>query len=154
MGIDLHLSTCVDTQSPKYLEMAQRAHFPFSSVAPRLAVLSRKLDELRRARPPFSGAPWPPFSHASSASSVARSPSSVARACRPSTPPSRRSPSSVTCARRPSTPPSFPAVSLPVSLLPHLQFCVLKLCVWSKFRVLSIEFWLMIIMLLEEKVTR
>jgi hypothetical protein len=24
MGIDLHLSTCVDTQSPKYLEMAQR----------------------------------------------------------------------------------------------------------------------------------
>jgi hypothetical protein len=23
MGIDLHLSTCVDTQSPKYLEMAQ-----------------------------------------------------------------------------------------------------------------------------------
>jgi hypothetical protein len=24
MSIDLHLSTCVDTQSPKYLEMAQR----------------------------------------------------------------------------------------------------------------------------------
>jgi hypothetical protein len=24
MGIDSHLSTCVDTQSPKYLEMAQR----------------------------------------------------------------------------------------------------------------------------------
>jgi hypothetical protein len=24
MGIDLYLSTCVDTQSPKYLEMAQR----------------------------------------------------------------------------------------------------------------------------------
>jgi hypothetical protein len=24
MGIDLHLSTCVGTQSPKYLEMAQR----------------------------------------------------------------------------------------------------------------------------------
>jgi hypothetical protein len=23
MGIDLHLSTCVGTQSPKYLEMAQ-----------------------------------------------------------------------------------------------------------------------------------
>jgi hypothetical protein len=23
MGIDSHLSTCVDTQSPKYLEMAQ-----------------------------------------------------------------------------------------------------------------------------------
>jgi hypothetical protein len=23
MGIDLHLSTCVDTQSPKYLEMVQ-----------------------------------------------------------------------------------------------------------------------------------
>jgi hypothetical protein len=23
MGIDLHLNTCVDTQSPKYLEMAQ-----------------------------------------------------------------------------------------------------------------------------------
>ena len=27
MGIDSHLSTCVDTQSPKYLE---RAHFPFN----------------------------------------------------------------------------------------------------------------------------
>jgi hypothetical protein len=24
MGIDSHLNTCVDTQSPKYLEMAQK----------------------------------------------------------------------------------------------------------------------------------
>jgi hypothetical protein len=30
MGIDSHLSTCVDTQSPKYLEMAQR-HISLSS---------------------------------------------------------------------------------------------------------------------------
>jgi hypothetical protein len=30
MGIDLHLSTCVDTQSPKYLEMAQ-GHISLSS---------------------------------------------------------------------------------------------------------------------------
>jgi hypothetical protein len=42
-------------------------------------------------------------------------PSSVARARRPSTP------SSVALARRPSTTPSFPAVSLPVSLLPPLS---------------------------------
>jgi hypothetical protein len=31
MGIDLHLSTCVGTQSPKYLEMAQGT-FPFQLV--------------------------------------------------------------------------------------------------------------------------
>jgi hypothetical protein len=30
MGIDSHLSTCVDTQSPKYLEMAQ-GHISLSS---------------------------------------------------------------------------------------------------------------------------
>jgi hypothetical protein len=30
MGIDLYLSTCVDTQSPKYLEMAQ-GHISLSS---------------------------------------------------------------------------------------------------------------------------
>jgi hypothetical protein len=42
-------------------------------------------------------------------------PSSVARARRPSTP------SSVARARRPSMTPSFPAVSLPVSLLPPLS---------------------------------
>jgi hypothetical protein len=34
MGIDLHLSTCVDTQSPKYLEMAQ-GHISLSG-SPRL----------------------------------------------------------------------------------------------------------------------
>jgi hypothetical protein len=32
MGIDSHLSTCVDTQSPKYLEMAQ-GHISLSSVS-------------------------------------------------------------------------------------------------------------------------
>jgi hypothetical protein len=32
MGIDLHLSTCVDTQSPKYLEMAQ-GHISLSGTA-------------------------------------------------------------------------------------------------------------------------
>jgi hypothetical protein len=31
MGIDLHLSTCVCTQSPKYLEMAQR-HISLSAI--------------------------------------------------------------------------------------------------------------------------
>jgi hypothetical protein len=31
MGIDSHLSTCVDTQSPKYLEMAQ-GHISLSDV--------------------------------------------------------------------------------------------------------------------------
>jgi hypothetical protein len=31
MGIDSHLSTCVGTQSPKYLEMAQR-HISLSTV--------------------------------------------------------------------------------------------------------------------------
>jgi hypothetical protein len=30
MGIDSHLSTCVDTKSPKYLEMAQ-GHISLSS---------------------------------------------------------------------------------------------------------------------------
>jgi hypothetical protein len=33
MGIDSHLSTCVDTQSPKYLEMAQ-GHISLSDVSP------------------------------------------------------------------------------------------------------------------------
>jgi hypothetical protein len=32
MGIDSHLSTCVGTQSPKYLEMAQ-GHISLSPVA-------------------------------------------------------------------------------------------------------------------------
>jgi hypothetical protein len=31
MGIDSHLSTCVDTQSPKYLEMAQ-GHISLSNI--------------------------------------------------------------------------------------------------------------------------
>jgi hypothetical protein len=31
MGIDSHLNTCVGTQSPKYLEMAQR-HISLSSI--------------------------------------------------------------------------------------------------------------------------
>jgi hypothetical protein len=34
MGIDSHLSTCVDTQSPKYLEMAQ-GHISLSGVRSR-----------------------------------------------------------------------------------------------------------------------
>jgi hypothetical protein len=34
MGIDSHLSTCVGTQSPKYLEMAQR-HISLSTARPR-----------------------------------------------------------------------------------------------------------------------
>jgi hypothetical protein len=33
MGIDSHLSTCVDTQSPKYLEMAQ-GHISLSPPEP------------------------------------------------------------------------------------------------------------------------
>jgi hypothetical protein len=32
MGIDSHLSTCVDTQSPKYLEMAQ-GHISLSLIS-------------------------------------------------------------------------------------------------------------------------
>jgi hypothetical protein len=35
MGIDSHLSPCVDTQSPKYLEMAQ-GHISLSLLAPLL----------------------------------------------------------------------------------------------------------------------
>jgi hypothetical protein len=35
MGIDSHLSTCVGTQSPKYLEMAQR-HISLSAPSPLL----------------------------------------------------------------------------------------------------------------------
>jgi hypothetical protein len=31
MGVDSHLNTCVDTQSPKYLEMAQ-GHISLSSM--------------------------------------------------------------------------------------------------------------------------
>jgi hypothetical protein len=40
MGIDSHLSTCVGTQSPKYLEMAQ-GHISLSvgSLIPRLSVI-------------------------------------------------------------------------------------------------------------------
>jgi hypothetical protein len=37
MGIDLHLSTCVDTQSPKYLEMAQ-GHISLSLLMTRARV--------------------------------------------------------------------------------------------------------------------
>jgi hypothetical protein len=33
MGIDSHLSTCVGTQSPKYLEMAQ-GHISLSDLPP------------------------------------------------------------------------------------------------------------------------
>jgi hypothetical protein len=38
MGIDLHLSTCVDTQSPKYLEMAQ-GHISLSVVPEQYAII-------------------------------------------------------------------------------------------------------------------
>jgi hypothetical protein len=41
MGIDLHLSTCVDTQSPKYLEMAQ-GHISLSGGAKSVALGSSK----------------------------------------------------------------------------------------------------------------
>jgi hypothetical protein len=37
MGIDLHLSTCVDTQSPKYLEMAQ-GHISLSDTTPNIVI--------------------------------------------------------------------------------------------------------------------
>jgi hypothetical protein len=37
MGIDLHLSTCVGTQSPKYLEMAQ-GHMSLSMSPPMLVM--------------------------------------------------------------------------------------------------------------------
>jgi hypothetical protein len=37
MGIDSHLSTCVGTQSPKYLEMAQR-HISLSKISGDISV--------------------------------------------------------------------------------------------------------------------
>ncbi|NP_001142688.1 uncharacterized protein LOC100274989 [Zea mays] len=52
MGINSHLSTCVGTQSPKYLEMAQR-HISLSvgpAARPRRG--SRWLPPLRDGRPP------------------------------------------------------------------------------------------------------
>jgi hypothetical protein len=45
MGIDSHLSTCVGTQSPKYLEMAQ-GHISLSSpLGPELTKLLQKKDD-------------------------------------------------------------------------------------------------------------
>jgi hypothetical protein len=72
MGIDLHLSTCVDTQSPKYLEMAQ-GHISLSLLprtapifkrayrvsGPELVELKKQIDELSEKgyiRP--STSPW------------------------------------------------------------------------------------------------
>jgi hypothetical protein len=46
MGIDSHLSTCVGTQSPKYLEMAQR-HISLSGS---FGVITEKETDLKGKR--------------------------------------------------------------------------------------------------------
>jgi hypothetical protein len=43
MGIDLHLSTCVGAQSPKYLEMAQR-HISLSPVQDARVLATGKIE--------------------------------------------------------------------------------------------------------------
>jgi hypothetical protein len=50
MGIDLHLNTCVDTQSPKYLEMAQ-GHISLSD-GPSLVLASSFEVEILLSVPP------------------------------------------------------------------------------------------------------
>jgi hypothetical protein len=44
MGIDSHLSTCVGTQSPKYLEMAE-GHISLSGMTAAIVVVARRRKE-------------------------------------------------------------------------------------------------------------